>query len=66
MGPAAEIPLRAPTAPDPHAVQVLKRTNERKLAGWANDPGRPELMVELVPQPHGFEGLLVGGVLVDL
>ena len=38
MGPAAQLPLRAPKAPDPHAVQVLKRTNERKLAGWANDP----------------------------
>lgn len=34
MGPAAQLPLRAPQAPDPHAVQVLKRTNERKLAGW--------------------------------
>jgi hypothetical protein len=40
MGPAAQLPLRAPKAPDPHAVQVLKRTHERKLAGWANDlPG---------------------------
>jgi hypothetical protein len=36
MGPAAQLPLRAPKTPDPHAVQVLKRTNERKLAGWAN------------------------------
>ena len=38
LGPAAQLPLRAPKAPDPHAVQVLKRPNERKLAGWANDP----------------------------
>ena len=38
MGPAGQLPLRAPKTPDPHAVQVLKRTNERKLAGWANDP----------------------------
>ena len=38
MGPAAQLPLRAPRAPDPHAVQVLERPNERKLAGWANDP----------------------------
>ena len=42
MGPAAQLPLRAPKAPDPHAVQVLKRSNERKLAGWANDPARAE------------------------
>ena len=37
MGPAAQLPVRAPKAPDPHAVRVLKRPNERKLAGWAND-----------------------------
>ena len=36
MGPAAQVPLRAPKTPDPHAVQLLKRTNERKLAEWAN------------------------------
>ena len=40
MGPAAH--LRAPKAPDPHAVRVLKRTNERKLAGWANDLAGPK------------------------
>jgi hypothetical protein len=42
MGPAAQLPLRAPKAPDPHAVQVLKRTHKRKLAGWANDLAGPK------------------------
>ena len=42
MGPAAQLPVRAPKAPDPHAVQVLKRSNERRLAGWANDPAGAE------------------------
>ncbi len=42
MGPAARLPLRAPKARDPHAVQVLKRTNERKLAGLANDLAGPK------------------------
>jgi hypothetical protein len=42
MGPAAQLPLRAPKAPDPHAVQVLKRTHKRNLAGWANDLAGPK------------------------
>ena len=56
MGPAAQLPLRAPKAPDPHAVQVVKRTNERKLAGWANDLAGP-MSSGLVLDPVTLEEL---------
>ena len=38
MGPAAQLDPRAPKAPDPLWAHLLKRTTEREVWEWANDP----------------------------
>ena len=43
MGPVAERPPRAPTAPDPLWAHLLKRTTGREVWEWANHPA-DELM----------------------
>ena len=55
MGPSAPRDPRAPKAPDPLRAHLLKRNTGREVREWANDPGGPELMTELLAQPGGFQ-----------